>query len=436
MTEATLPTSYSGLALTVLSLGFGGVLLFQGCPDEGGDITPTPDVGSDDDDASVDDDDVGPNDDDIVIPEGIPIGGVLAYQPTDGSVPAGEVRGGLFVADLNTLAFGEEWHSDTIASAKVSLAAGQATFAYYVDEAPAEAVLSELLPGLRGAVFAPFSYVDGNASGGFNPGDTLLSGSSDWVAYLTAEDPDDIPDLMPGGGAGWNVLRDVLGTMNVEHHPEGVNSSQGLEMRVRLLPVTGGDVPVDADISFPDGSLVAAWHGSLSGLMEGAVPANPIQFVTPASNNLRDDLIDWPISGQPPADHVGSLDPNLLSSTVAVPTLTGAVYSEVGWVDDGDLIYTPEAVCDLLIAEGSKTLTWLASPGEDLALAFALGVAIEQRPGWLLIDTLPRRLSSGLDLQIVDGVGDDDDSGAPYGLPDACFGDDDDSADDDDSTAP
>ncbi len=431
-------TDSRGILWTTLGLGVGALLLWQGCPTEDGTVDPTPPDVTDDDDAGVDDDDAGPNDDDLVIPEGIPIGGSLAYQPTDGSVPAGDVRAGLFLAQAKGPTFGEEWDSDLIAAAKVSLVAGQATYANYVEETVDAGLLTEVAKGVSAAMFAPFAYVDGDGSGGFNAGDTLLAGSGDWVVYIDAKDVDAVTDAIGSGGPGWNVARDVLGgELNLEHHPEGVNSSQGLTMRVRLLSVTGGDVPVDTDISFPDGSLVAAWHGSLSGLMEIAAPANPVLFVTPASNNLRDDLIDWPVNGTPPADHLGALDANLLSETVAVPNLTGAVYTEVGWVDDGDLVYTEEAPCDLLIADGNKRLVWLTAPGQDLGLAFMFGVVLEQRPGWLLVDTLPRRLSSGIDLEILDGVGDDDDSaGFPYDLPDSCFGDDDDSAADDDDSAP
>ncbi len=426
------------LLWSAVGLGLGGALLFgQGCPDDGGDIDPTPPDVSDDDDASVDDDDAGPDDDDLVIPEGIPIGGTLSYQPTDGTVPPGDVRAGLFLADPAGFTFAAEWHSDLVVPAKTSLTAGQVTYANYLEETVEPELLVDIGGGVQGALFAPFTYVDGNGSGSFNGGDTLLSGSADWVVYIDAESEEDVVEALGSGGPGWNVLRDVLsGEIALEHRPEGVNSSQGLAMRVRLLSVTGGDVPVETDIAFPEGSLMAAWHGSLSGLMEIEAPANPVLFVTPAVNNLRDDLIDWSISGTPPADHVGDLDPDLLSGPVPVPGLTGALYTEVGWVDDGDLAYSAEAPCDLLIADGNKTLVWLAAPGENLDLAFLLGVVLEQRPGWLLIDTLPRRLGSGIDMEILEGVGDDDDSaGFPYDLPDDCFGDDDDSADDDDSGA-
>ena len=447
MTDETkidfLGSRLSGITATTALVGLGGALLFAQACEDGGltDDDDTPRLDNDDDDAGADDDDASSDDDDAVTPDGIPIGGIIGYQPNDGVVPPGDVRGGLFPAsfDKTGAEFGDEWHSDLVAAAKTSLAAGQATFAYYLPETlPAEALTP--IPDVEGAssaIFAPFVYVDGNGGGGFDAGDTLLSGSPDWVLYLEAEDPEDLPPEFAGAGQGWNLVRNVVEQPEITHHPTGVNSSQGMELRVRLLAVTGGDVPVATDMAFPDGSQIAAWHGTVSGLVAGDVPADPVQFVTTAANSLRDPLIDWPIQGMPPGDHIVDLPSALLSDTVAVPDLTGAVYSQVGWVDDGDATYDEASLCDLLIAEGNKTLAWVTPPGQNLGLAFSLGVVLEQRPGWMLVDTRPRRLSAGLALSPVEGIGDDDDSAGetPYDLPSECFGDDDDSAGDDDDSA-
>jgi hypothetical protein len=426
---------YRSFFWTLLLGGIGGALLFgQACED--GDLDDdddTPRLDEDDDDAGEDDDDAGPNDDDVVIPDGIPIGGTLTYQNADGVVPEGNVLGGLFPAELGEAGatFGSERLSNFLAE---GLGGGIATFALYV---PEELDAGELTPipgadGVSAATFAPFAYVDGNGSGGFNAGDVLLAATSDWVMYIAAASAEDIPEALEGAGLGWNLVRSVGDDAEITHIPEGVNSSQGMSMRVRLLPVVSGTVPVDAEIAFPEGSRIAAWHGTLSGLMKGDAPANPVLFVTSAVNTLREDLIDWAIDGAPPGDHIGTLPSEILSDTVLIADLTGALYSQVGWVDDGDQIYDDQAPCDLLIAEGDKTLVWVAPPGQNLWLAYNLGVNLEQRPGWLLVDTRPRRLSSGIDLNVVEGVGDDDDSAPwnPYDLPAECFGDDDDSAED------
>ena len=377
------PNPYRSAAWVVLLGGLGSALVFgQACEDGViPDDDDTPRLDSDDDDAGADDDDAGPDDDDVVVPEGIPIGGGIAYQPTDGVVPSGDVRGGLFsvVVGKGSVVFGDERISDLIATEKAGLGTGQATFTNYVPDVLETAELTPI-PGADGvlsAMFAPFAYVDGNGSGGFNGGDILIGGADDWILYVEAADKDDIPLELLGAGPGWNLVRDVGPNAEIIHIPEGVNSSQGIAMRVKLLPVTGGDVPVTAAIAFPDGSQVAAWHGTLSGLLEGTPPANPVLFVTPAVNGLRDPLIDWSVTGTPPNDHVGALPPGLLSETVLVEGLTGALYSQVGWVDDGDALYDAGALCDLLIAEGDKTLAWIASPGQDLGLAYSLGVTLE-----------------------------------------------------------
>ncbi|MCP4868760.1 MAG: hypothetical protein GY898_08580 [Proteobacteria bacterium] len=412
--------------LTLLGL----LLVIPGCPPPEGNLDDDDTSDGDDDDDDDDDDTTPPDDDDFTIPPGIPLGGVIEYSPADGEVPAGAVRVGLFAADPEGFAPGEERWSNEVVGAEGGLLGGDNIYTVYVDGDPEED--EDFFPGGLGwevALYFLFAYVDGDASDDYNPGDPILGSSTDLFGFVRSDNPEAPDELVAlGGGLGWNVV-DYLslgddGEPDITHRPDGTNSSNGPELSVELLPQTSGTIPVSTSLFIPNGSAMGAFHLSIFG---GEVIDDFLQFPQAVGNGeLRGDtLAEWNITGPPPAAHLAPLEGF---------GLNGAYYLLFAWYDDGDLDYI-QGTCDTPLAVGFPSLLMYIDPAA-LTLQQAFQSQIFGFPmGWTLFDQeleAPRPFTTGIQLEhlssLDDGGGDDDDSA----------GDDDDSSagDDDDSAAP
>ena len=413
--------------LLLLAL-LGSLLILPACPPPEGNLD---DDDASDDDDDDDDDDASTDDDDFTIPPGIPLGGVIEYSPSDGTIPPGAVRVGLFSADADGFAPAVERWSDEV-TAKGGLLGGDNIYTVYVDGDPEEE--EDFFPAGKGwevALYYAFAYVDGDSSGDYNAGDPILGSSPDIFGFArsaSGETPADLSAL--GGGLGWNVVDYLtLGAddgPDIAHAPEGTNSATGPELSADLLPQQSGTIPVSTDLLIPTGSAVGAFHSSIFG-GEGDPIAQFLLFPQVASNGeLRGDtLVEWNITGPPPAAHLAPLEGF---------GLNGASYLLLAWYDDGDLDYIGET-CDIPLAAGHPTLLLYID-----AAALSLGEAFQAQlfgfpMGWTIFDQdleAPRPFASGMHLEPLSALdedeGDDDDSA----------GDDDDSApgDDDDSAGP
>ncbi|MCO4773127.1 MAG: hypothetical protein KDA24_24040 [Deltaproteobacteria bacterium] len=434
-----LPTS----AILLLLLG-----LVTACP-SGGELDDDDVVDDDDDD---DDDDDGADDDDDDTPEGVAMSGELRYQPNDGPVPAGAIRVGLF-SITDAFAVGDEQWSAQVT--KGDLLSGATVFTVFVDAAPAG--LTTVEDDTSMAMYVPFAYGDADGDEAFGGNDGLLGSSTMFLAFIEDTDGKLPKDLVSAGaGAGWNTLEyDFFGDDGITfaHVPVGTNSNNGPELRSKIIPTPGGDVPLRTNDEVPVMSNVAAF------LAEGGSAPPSAQLFRQAVDNTAgaNPFSQWTIGGNvPPPDHVGDLsfgagdDDDSAGDDddgggPSAPSLTGAIYDVTAWWD-GEQDGETTGDCDLILGAPNKTLGWVAPPGTDLDAAFWMHLN-SLRPGWLLLEgDLPRLLASGVDFD--DGVpGDDDDSAAgavldqlpaecvPQGDDDDSAGDDDDSAGDDDDSA-
>jgi len=433
-TDSMIPLTYSAGLLLLLGLGA------SGCP-TGGSLDDDDVTADDDDDGDDDDDD---DDDDDGTPEGIAMSGEVRYQPATAPLPTGAIRAGLFSVTFGDYEIsGERWSTEV---SEGGLLSGSTVFTIYVDEEPAADLVS-IEDDTSGAMYLPFSYADGDGDGAFGAGDVLLGSSETWLAFIADTDGKLSKELVQVGAAvGWNtVVIDFLGDGNPTFAsvPEGTNSNNGPELRSKIIPIPGGDVPLTGEIEVPVGSNVAAFH--VQGF-EG--PAVPQQFTQPVSNPTAaaGPFAQWAVGGAPPpADHIYSLrgggdDDDSAGSEGADADLMGAAYIVGAWWD-GENDATPEGACDLTLGlGGEKQLAWVQPPGENLELAFWMHL-YSVRPGWLILEgELPRLLASGITFE-GSAPGDDDDSAGGSvldELPEECqpAGDDDDSAGDDDDSAP
>ena len=430
------------LLVLLASLAVVGVLA---CPPPSGDLddddaVEDDDDFTDDDDNVVDDDSTVVDDDDFTIPPGTGLGGTILYQSATGELPAGPVRAGLALMGEEGLPAEERW---THMVSEEGGLIGDTIYTVYVEGEPPD---EDFFPVLEGdaevAIYFPFSYVDLDASGDYSASDDIL-GFSDLLHTFIRFEGEDVPDGVQdwGGGYGWNTvlfadLTDEDEELDVDHTPDGTNSAIGPEIRVALLPNTGGTVPLTTDVLLPTGSVISAIHSSA---LDGDTPTVPDfeRYTVPASNyELRAaDLIDWQISGSPPAGHISPWGDDEAFQVDA------AHYVVLGYYDDGDQELTL-GTCDTPLALGApRFLLWVEPSTLDLPTGFfawLMGVPM----GWTLFDTelnTWRLLISGIELApFAEVVGDDDDSaagddddsaGPDLGIPEECLpGDDDDSA--------
>ena len=414
-TTTTLLAALGCLALTVVA-----------CPPPEGhldddDVTDDDDATDDDDGA---DDDDATDDDDFTIPPGTPLAGVIEYTPSAGEVPTGAVRVGLWHASQELAPEEERW-SDQVTEG--GLLGGDTVYTVYVEGEPEASDLFDTGAGFDLGFYVPFAYVDADASGGYTAGDPLLGTSEDLFIWISFEG--DLPEYLAvtGGGLGWNVVawEDVADgddDLDIDHTPDGTGSTTGPEISVELLPVNSGTVPLTTSVLHPTGSVVAALHTSAIG--GGPIVEDAVLFTHEASNGeLRgaELLLDWPLSGAPPADHLEELDGGL--------GVLSAFYIVFGWYDDGDEVFTG-GTCDTILTFGSPRLLMYIDPSTlspvSAFRAWQYGVPM----GWSLFDQDQetwRLLAAGVELVSVADLdeGDDDDSAA----------DDDDSAADDDDSA-
>ena len=434
---------------TLLLLVLGLLVTLAACPPPAGNLDDDDATSAQDDDdttPSDDDDDSAADDDDFTIPPGIGLGGTIEYTPLAGEVPAGAVRMGLFTTTDELLPDEERWSQQVTEG---GLIGGDTIYTVYVDGDPPAGDLLDTQAGFEVALYVPFAYVDSNADGSYGQGDPLLGAGDVLFAWITFEG--DPPDYLvaAGGGLGWNIVdwADVVDgddELEFEHTPEGTNSSNGPEVSVELLPVTGGTVPLATDVLHPTGSVVIGLHSS----MLGGIPVeDPQMFSMPVSNGeLRgaELLVDWPVSGAPPAHHLSEMDGGLGALS--------AFYLVVGYYDDGDEVLTI-GTCDTLLSFGSPRLLMWVDPGSLTLAAGFRAQAYDVPIGWSLFDQALntwRLLAAGMNLVTItelgsgdddDSAGDDDDSsGSGPGfdgvIPAECVpGDDDDSAADDDDSA-
>ena len=402
-------------------------------------------VQPDDDDDDDDDDDTGGggDDDDFTIPDGLPIGGNLLWQPSDGAVPAAQVRVGLF--HVTAMPFNQAESFGALV-AEEGLSGGSTIYTVYIKGEPESA---EMIPfaedSITAALYLPIAYIDENQDEGYDAGELLLGMGDSLVVFM--EDLVPFPSALSGAGAGpgWNLLEVSYfdaGVMDFSHVPEGTNSSNGPSISSDLLPNMGGMTSVRTDVVVPEGGVVAAWHWTA---FTDTPVTNYEQFVTAASNEAAPGgtLLGWTVEGEPPSAHIGVLPPPVGEEAEpeggeATVALQGALYEAVVYFDDGDSAYTPSS-CDTLLAAGNqRTLLWMEPSTLRLSEAFALQRA-GQPLGWSLYDEpldTWRPLAVGIDL-LPSPLGDDDDSagGDAAEIPPDCLGDDDDSAGDDDDSA-
>ncbi len=411
-------------------------VVFAACQAGGGldDDSVTP--AGDDDDDDDDDDDTVADDDTTPIPDGIPMGGTLSWQPNQGTPPAGTIRAGLFRVRFGEFVGEERWGAEVTQGALVG---GDNVFIVYVDEAPPAGDL-ETSKGVGYAMYVPFVYVDVDASGLWNAGEAILGSTDRWLAWVEAEDGLPAWLVLAGAGPGWNLVTGVIEEdMEFDPVPDGATASTGLEIPTRGLPVESGVVPLDSDVLFPESGSVAAFH---SGLFEGVPPAVPELFTTGVEGEGLPGpaLVDWEISGPPPLDHLiplggGEGDDDSAGGDGPGFSVLGASYLILGYSDDGNGHFGD--TCDALVAyvpPESTALIWMEPAWDDLLAAYYLAVIAQTRPGWAIQEGEFRRLLAvGAELLPPPPPGDDDSAGPQW--PMGC-GDDDDSAGDDDSSAP
>ena len=431
------------LLALLAALAVAGILA---CPPPSGDlddddVVQDDDDFSDDDDAGDDDDSAVVDDDDFTIPPGTGLGGTILYQSATGELPAGPVRAGLALMGAEGPPTEERWTQ--MVSEEGGLI-GDTVYTVYVEGEPPDTDFFEILEGdAEVAIYFPFSYVDLDSSGDLSPADHILGFSQLLHAFFRFEG-DDPPDVVEawGGGYGWNTVEfgdisDDDEELDLDHTPEGTNSAIGPEIRVLLLPNGGGTVPLSTDVLLPTGSVVSAIHASALDTNTPTVPDFERYTVSASNYELRaEDLVDWQITGTPPANH---LAPWGEDSGFDVDV---AMYLVVGYYDDGDQELSI-GTCDTLLAAGAtRFLLWVEPSTLDLPTGFYAWL-MDVPMGWTLFDTQLetfRLLASGIELGAWDEViGDDDDSaasdddddsaGPDLGIPDECLpGDDDDSA--------
>ena len=256
----------------------------------------------DDDTTSGGDDDDDDDDDDDATPEGIPVSGELRWQPTNGDVPAGAVRVGLWrlvFGDGLTMA-GEDY-SDQVT--KGGLSGGANVFTVYVDAAPGG--LDVVAEDTSLGAWVAFAYADSDGDGAFGGADVLLGTSDTWLAFIADEDGELFEDyLEAGAGLGWNTLvmsglgEDAPPEFAFAATPEGTNSNNGPEIRARLIPNVGGDVPLTSDLELPPGTVVAAWHSSVF----SGTPVEGFQLFPQSVDTagLAGVFAQWAVGGAPP----------------------------------------------------------------------------------------------------------------------------------------
>ena len=402
------------------------------CPPSSGDdddlVLPDDDDDDDDDDDTVSADD---DDDDFTIPDGLPLGGNLLWQTSDGEVPEQHVRVGLF--DLSSLG-GAPTEPFGVLISDSGLSSGNTIYTIYIKGEPSSGSLSPLADfGVDAVLYVPFAYVDDNEDSVYGFGELLLGASDTLLVFI--EDvvpfPGQLVDL--GAGPGWNLLdATYLDTSVLEfiHVPDGTNSSNGPSIRTQLLPDLGGSIPVRAEFSVPEGSVISAWSYHAS---SAALDPSAALFAVAASNDEANSsaLLSWPVEGAPSNGHIALLPAHVVaaagsSGVASAAELSGALYRGVAYFDDGDQVFTAGGCDTLLALDEGRFLVWLEPSSLSLDTAYRLQRG-GQSLGWSLFDESLdawRPFAVGLDL-MAHSVGDDDDSA----------GDDDDSAGDDDDSA-
>ncbi len=449
---SSLGLSARGMRLVALLLSSFGLGLYACPPNVGDDDDLVLPANDDDDD---DDDDTAPSgddDDDFTIPEGLPVGGNLLWQASDGVVPTERIRVGLF--ELSSLDGQYVEPYGALVSAE-GLTSGNSIYTVYIEDEPASSAMTPLSGfDVDAVLYVAFAYVDSSENDAYDSGELLLGASDSLVVFV--EDIVPFPSQLSalGAGPGWNLLDSSFldaAPMDFTHVPEGTNSSNGPSIRTELLPDEGGSIQVRAEFSVPHGSVVSAWHHNVS---TGDLDSNVELFVTPASNDASQgaQLLSWSVEGAPPSTHIAVL-PSPVGDQVGVPgggaslELQGALYRSVVYFDDGDQVFGAGG-CDTLLAVGEgRPLVWLDPAALTLDVAYLLQ-RHGQTIGWSLFDESLgawRPFAVGVDLTQVtagddddsagdddDSAGDDDDSAdSSNPIPDDCLGDDDDSAADD-----